>query len=126
MNYEADKGHLPGFLNRPVYSGGQTVTWPMAILPQLARKDIVDQAQNNSGQFANIQINQFICPDDPEKGVQASAGPQNNGYYYYMSYVVPAAYFVDRSQATSSSGTAVQISQIPNPRRPSCWASGRC
>jgi prepilin-type N-terminal cleavage/methylation domain-containing protein len=118
MNYEADKGHLPGCLNRPLTSGGTAnVTWPMAILPQLGRRDLVDQARNNSGQFANVQINQFICPDDPEKGLPASAGPKDTSgnYYYYMSYVVPAAYFVNRSQATSTSGVSWQIGQIPNP-----------
>jgi prepilin-type N-terminal cleavage/methylation domain-containing protein len=120
MSYEAEKGHLPGYLNPPLTTGGTaSVTWPMAILPQLARKDLVDQARNNSGQFANVQINQFICPDDPKKGMYAPAGPQDgtsaHNYYYYMSYVVPSAYFVNRSGATSTSGTSWQIGQIPNP-----------
>jgi prepilin-type N-terminal cleavage/methylation domain-containing protein len=137
MHYEADKGHLPGYINpASVYTGGTSlVTWPMAILPQLGRKDILDQmAQNkqnnqNAGIWPNVQINQLICPDDPQKGMPAAdytSGPKDasGNYYYYMSYAAafgsgllapsPTAYFVNRSPATSVSGLGVQIGQITN------------
>ncbi|MGA2069407.1 MAG: DUF1559 domain-containing protein [Thermoguttaceae bacterium] len=119
MSYESEKGRLPGYINpASTYTGGSSyVTWPMAILPKLSRQDILDQARNQSGKWANVQISQFICPDDPQKGVYASAGPQDTSgnYYYSMSYVVPAAYFLNRSQATSTSGPTCQIGQIVNP-----------
>jgi prepilin-type N-terminal cleavage/methylation domain-containing protein/prepilin-type processing-associated H-X9-DG protein len=119
QSYEVDKGHLPGFINQPVVSGGMTVTWAMAIMDKLGRADLVNRALNNKGQWDNVQINQLVCPDDPYKGTQS---PTNG--YYYMSYVVPylsgvqspapTIYFVDRTQ---SPPPAVQISQITSPSR---------
>ncbi|MGD0899081.1 MAG: DUF1559 domain-containing protein [Thermoguttaceae bacterium] len=116
LHYEVDKGHLPGYVN-PAVSATNTalVSWPMAIVAYLGRKDILDGARKASGTWpTTIRINQFICPDDPLKDTPTSG-------QYSMSYVVPlnlvtsggtSGCFVDR---TVASPLTVTIAQIANP-----------
>jgi len=97
--------------------GTANVSWPMAILPYLGRQDIVAYARSNGSWPAAVQINQFICPNDPNKGTITAD----------LSYVVPSGvasstatptapyFFVDRSKATSTSGLQGLSSQIANP-----------
>jgi prepilin-type N-terminal cleavage/methylation domain-containing protein len=114
--YEAEKGRLPGFINPPMV-GNANVSWPMAILPYMGRLDIVSYARSNGSWPTPVYIKDFVCPNDPQKGTVAAD----------LSYVVPSGvasvgatptspyFFVDRHQATSTSGFQGLSSQILNP-----------
>ncbi|NLF08376.1 MAG: DUF1559 domain-containing protein [Pirellulaceae bacterium] len=101
MNFEAAKGHFPGYLNgltigygTPEDVGGGViktpvssapVSWVVTLLPYLDRRDVHDQYKNvlagGGGpamtEFAEMSLSILLCPSDPPEG----PGP-------HLSYVV--------------------------------------
>jgi prepilin-type N-terminal cleavage/methylation domain-containing protein len=89
-NYEAEKQHLPGFMNAPVKT--LKVSWPMALLPYMGRSDMWETARSSGwNQVVGTRITDYVCPND--KDVSGSPGP--------LSYVVSDFYFLDRSEPAS-------------------------
>ena len=115
FHYETQKKHLPGTVNMPMASGGALVSWTMALLPYLDRKDLADFArkQATAGTTSSagaVTINLLVCPDDTTAADTTAP----------LSYVVNDKNFLNRSsgnpmdwQATPTSATETPVDKIP-------------
>ena len=97
MNFESGKKHFPGYLNplalgygTPTVSGGEVTTavynapvsWVVALLPYLDRRDVSDQYQgflaaatvSGITEFSELSLGILLCPSDPAEGPRPQSG----------------------------------------------------
>jgi prepilin-type N-terminal cleavage/methylation domain-containing protein len=133
ISYETTHNRLPGALNFPTRPDGKLkpkVTWAMAVMPELGRRDLWDGPDGSGGwrggnapkdsnnKMIELPFVTMKCPDDTPDNVTLS--------WCWLSYVVNGNVFKDRTidpvtgkdlKKMGSTANDVAMSQIKSPER---------